>query len=118
MNKDDRVYLLHILECIRRIAEYVADGRDQFMESHTLQDAVLRNLQVLAESTQRLSEPAKALQPEIEWRKIAAFRNILVHDYLGIDLETIWDVTQRDVPELQQAIEEMLSAIQEKESEK
>jgi uncharacterized protein with HEPN domain len=113
MNKDDTVYLRHILECIRRIAEDIAEGRERFMGSHTLQDAVLRNLQVMAESTQRLSETAKAMQPEMEWRKIAAFRNILVHDYLGIDLDTVWDITQRDVPKLKQAVEEMLSASQE-----
>lgn len=110
MKKDDTVYLRHILECIRRIAEDVAEGRERFLESHTLQDAVLRNLQVMAESTQRVSETAKATQPEVEWRKIAAFRNILVHDYLGIDLDTVWDITQRDVPALKQAVEEMLSA--------
>ena len=117
MNKDDTVYLRHSLECIRRIEEDLAEGRERFMESHTLQDAVLRNLQVMAESTQRLSETAKATQPNVEWRKIAAFRNILVHDYLGIDLDTVWDITQRDIPELKQAIEEMLSASQEEESE-
>ncbi|MGE0822938.1 MAG: DUF86 domain-containing protein [Candidatus Binatia bacterium] len=116
MKKDDTVYLRHILECIRRIAEDVAEGRERFMASHTLQDAVLRNLQVMAESTQRLSETAKATQPEVEWRKIAAFRNILVHDYLGIDLDTVWDITQRDVPGLKQAVEEMLSAGQEEAS--
>ncbi len=117
MNKDDTVYLRHILECIRRIAEDLAEGREPVMELHTLQDAVLRNLQVMAESTQRLSETAKATQPDVEWRKIAAFRNILVHDYLGIDLDTVWDITQREVPELKQAVEEMLSARQEEDSE-
>lgn len=117
MNKDDTVYLRHILECLRRIAEDIREGRERFMESHTLQDAVLRNLQVMAESTQRLSETTKATQPDVEWRKIAAFRNILVHDYLGIDLDTVWDITQRDVPELKQAVEEMLGANQEEESE-
>ena len=66
MKKDDTVYLHHVLECIRRIAEDVAEGRERFMESHTLQDAGLRNLQVMAESTQRLSEAAKATQPEVE----------------------------------------------------
>jgi uncharacterized protein with HEPN domain len=116
MNKDDTVYLCHILECIRRIEEDIVEGRERFMESHTLQDAVLRNLQVMAESTQRLSETAKATQPDVEWRKIAAFRNILVHDYLGIDLETIWDITQRDVPELRQAVEDMLRVSQEEAS--
>lgn len=117
MNKDDTVYLRHILECIRRIAEDIAEGRARFLAAHTLQDAVLRNLQVMAESTQRLSDTAKARQPEVEWRKIGAFRNILVHDYLGIDLDTVWDITQRDIPELKQAVEEMLGASQAEESE-
>jgi len=116
MNKDDTVYLRHILERIRRVTDDIADGRERFMESHTLQDAVLRNLQVMAESAQRLSETTKAARPDVEWRKIAAFRNILVHDYLGIDLDTVWDITQREIPELKQAVDEMLSARRERES--
>jgi uncharacterized protein with HEPN domain len=106
--KDDTVYLRHILECIRRIEENTADGRDRFMSSHTLQDAALRNLQTLSESTQRLSDNLKETQPTIEWRKIEAFRNVLVHDYLGIDLEIIWEIIQRDIPKLKQAILSML----------
>lgn len=98
------MYLRHIRECIRRIEANVAGGRDQFMASHTLQDAVLRNLQTMTESTQRLSEVVKAAHPEIEWRRIAAFRNVLVHAYLGIDLERVWEVIPRDVPILKQAI--------------
>jgi len=87
--KDDTVYLRHILECIRRIEENTAEGRDRFIASHTHQDAVLRNLQTIAESTQHLSDNLKATQPAIEWRQIAALRNVLVHDYLGIDLEIL-----------------------------
>lgn len=107
--KEDRVYLHHILECIRRIEEDTRDGLDKFMGSHTLQDAVLRNLQTLSESTQRLSETLQATHPEIEWKRIAAFRNILVHDYLGIDIERIWQIVQRDVPPLKRAMLEMLA---------
>jgi uncharacterized protein with HEPN domain len=106
--KDDRVYLHHIRECIQRIEENVAGGRAPFMASHTLQDAVLRNLQTMTEATQRLSEALKATHPEIEWRRIAAFRNVLVHAYLGIDLERIWEVIERDVPPLKQTILAML----------
>jgi len=102
--KDDVVYLRHIGECIRRIEENVAEGRDRFMASHTLQDAVLRNLQTMAESTQCLSEDLQAAHPEVEWRRIAAFRNVLVHDYLGIDMERVWEITQRDVPGLKRAV--------------
>jgi len=106
--RDDTVYLRHILESIRRIEENVADGRDRFLASHTLQDAVLRNLQTMAESTQSLSDDLKTTYPDIEWDRIAAFRNVLVHDYLGIDVERVWDITQRDVPELKRAILGML----------
>jgi uncharacterized protein with HEPN domain len=106
--KDDAVYLRHIRECIRRIEEDVAGGRDQFIASHTIQDAVLRNLQTMAEATQRLSDAAKARHPEVEWRTIGAFRNILVHNYLGVDLEQLWAITQRDIPALKRAIVLML----------
>jgi len=72
---------------------------------------VLRNLQTMAESTQRLSDSLRATQPQIPWREIAAFRNILVHVYLGIDLDEVWKIMQRDVPDLKRAIEDMLEDI-------
>lgn len=106
--KDDIVYLRHIEDCIRRIEEDTAGGRDGFLASHTLQDAVIRNLQTLAESTQRLSDALKDANPEIEWYRIAAFRNVLVHDYLGVDIEKIWEITQRDVPALKSVVSKML----------
>jgi uncharacterized protein with HEPN domain len=105
--KDEEVYLRHILECIRRIEEDVAGGQNQFLTSHMAQDAVLRNLQTLGESTQRLSEQLKATQPSIEWRRIGAFRNLLVHNYLGIDLDVVWEIVERDVPRLKQAAQAM-----------
>ncbi|NQT52303.1 DUF86 domain-containing protein [bacterium] len=106
--RDDAVYLRHILECIRRIEENTAGGRGAFAESHTLQDAVLRNLQTLAESTQRLSDTAKSAHPELDWRRIAAFRNVLVHSYLGVDMHTVWEIVQRDLPDLERAVIAML----------
>ncbi len=102
--KGDTVYVRHILECIRRIEEDVVEGHEKFMRSHALQDAVLRNLQTMSESTQHLSDALKAARPEIDWRRIAAFRNLLVHNYLGIDLERVWEIVQRDVPELKRAV--------------
>lgn len=78
------------------------------MASHTLQDAVLRNLQTMSESTQRLSDATKASRLEIDWQRIVAFRNVLVHGYLGVDLERIWEIVQRDVPDLKRAITAML----------
>jgi uncharacterized protein with HEPN domain len=106
--KDDSVYLQHILECIRRIEEDTAEGKERFLTSHTLQDAVIRNLQIMAESTQRLSDNIKEKYHEIDWFRIAAFRNVLVHDYLGVDIERVWEITQHDVPPLKKTVLAML----------
>jgi uncharacterized protein with HEPN domain len=105
--KSEEVYLNHVLECIRRIEEDVSGGKSQYLASHIVQDAVLRNLQTLGESTQRLSEPLKDTQPSIEWARISAFRNLLVHNYLGIDLEIVWDILEQDLPRLKEAVLEM-----------
>ena len=102
--RDDTVYLRHIRECIRRIEEDVAGGKETFLSSHTLQDAVLRNLQTMSESAQRLSDAVKMVYPQIEWRRISAFRNVLVHNCLGVDLEIVWQIVQHDVPELRRVI--------------
>jgi uncharacterized protein with HEPN domain len=107
--KDDKLYLIHIGECIDRIESYTRGmTKEAFLASSMVQDAVIRNLQTLAESTQRLSARAKEGQPAIDWRKIAGFRNILVHDYLGVDLEKVWNIVQNDLPVLKSAIGAML----------
>lgn len=107
--KDDKLYLIHIGECIARIKSYVQGmDKEAFLASSLVQDAVIRNLQVLAESTQRLSTRAKESQPRIDWYKIAGFRNILVHDYLGLDLAKVWNIVQNDLPVLKKAVNEML----------
>ncbi|MBN2374847.1 MAG: DUF86 domain-containing protein [Sedimentisphaerales bacterium] len=107
--KDDRLYLIHVTECIERIESYMSGvDREEFLQTPLVQDAVIRNLQVLAESTQRLSESAKKARPEIDWYKISGLRNILVHDYLGIDIDTVWNILERDLPQLKPAVKNML----------
>jgi len=104
MNRDT-LYTIHIRECIDRIQSYIAGiDQDQFMASSLIQDAVLRNLQVLAESTQRLSDEFKARHTEIAWYKISGLRNILVHDYLGIDIETVWIIISEELSTLKNAV--------------
>jgi uncharacterized protein with HEPN domain len=108
--KDDQLYLVHILDCILRIERYTADGRDAFFRDTKTQDAVLRNLQTLAESVQRLSQRLKASRTDTDWRSIAAFRNVAVHGYLGIDLTQIWEIVERDLAGLKHSIEAILNA--------
>ena len=85
--KEDRIYLQHARECLDWIARFLAGGREEFFSDRKTQSAVLRELQVMAESTQRLSEGLKKQLPEVPWQAVAGFRNVLVHDYLGIKPE-------------------------------
>lgn len=102
--KDDTLYLIHITECLARIEQYTAAGKEAFFADSKTQDAVLRNLQIMAESTQRLSDSIRAAHPDIDWRGIAGFRNILVHNYLGLNLVRVWGIIEQDVPQLKQKI--------------
>ncbi len=104
----DQIYITHMIECIQRIEGYVSTGKEAFTKTALLQDASMRVLQVMAESSQRLSPQAKSEHPEIDWRSIAGFRNILVHDYLGgIDLELIWQVLEKELPLLKKTLGKM-----------
>ena len=106
--RDDRVYLRHILECLDAIASYTAEGRPAFLADRKTQKATLRELQELAESTQRLSSDLTTRHPEIPWAAIAGFRNVLVHDYLGLSLPRVWEVLERDLPAFRAAVMGML----------
>jgi uncharacterized protein with HEPN domain len=106
--KDDRLYLINIQESIERIEEYTPDGKDAFLDDKKTQDAVLRNLHTLAESSQRISNKLKEQSAQVDWRTLSAFRNVVVHDYLGISLEQIWDIVENDLPNLKKNISTIL----------
>jgi len=107
--RDDLKYLLYISENIRRIEEDTAGGRAAFEASHTIQDAVLHNLQLIGESTKRLSMARKDSHPQVDWRGIAGFRNFLVHDYMSVDLAVVWQIVKEDLPSLKAAVIDMLN---------
>lgn len=106
----DVVLIEYMLECIDRIERYLPGGRNDFFASELARDAVVRNLQTLAESSQRLSDEYKKTRPEIDWRAMSGFRNILVHDYLGLDLNLIWLVIENELPSLKKVLERMAAA--------
>lgn len=109
--KDDRLYLVHVLDCIDHILQYTGDGWNSFLADRKTQDAVLRNLHTLSESIQRISAATKIKYPEVSWREISAFRNVVVHDYLGIEPARIWDIVERDLPPLKMQIKSIVDEV-------
>ena len=103
----DAVLLVHMAECIGRIARYCGGEQARFSASELVQDGVVRNLQMLAESSQRLSDALKASEPELPWRELAGFRNIVVHAYLALDMVIVWSIVERDLPALDLAVQRM-----------
>jgi uncharacterized protein with HEPN domain len=104
----DRVLLAHMRDGLGRILEYTNAERSRFEASRLVQDAVIRNLQTLTESSQRLSDEIKSSEPQIPWRELAGFRNVIVHGYLGVDLGAVWLVVEQDLPALTEAVNRML----------
>lgn len=94
-------------DCIERIDEYTEGDKARFDTSRLIQDAVIRNLQTLTESSQRLSDAIKATEQQVPWRELAGFRNVIVHGYLGVDLAAVWLVVVDDLPPLEAALNRM-----------
>src|SRR5438128_1381142 len=101
---DDRLYLIHIRDSIARIKQYTKEGKKVFLTSNLIQDAVMRNLQTLAESSHRLSTDFRKRHPKIDWRGMRGFRNVFVHEYMGIDLVRVWNIVKRDLPRLKRML--------------
>lgn len=109
--KSQRAYAEHVLECIQRVREDSAPGKEAVFASRTRQDAILRNLQILCESTQRIDERHKSEHPTINWSAIAGMRNVLVHHYFEIDFETVWQIVERDLLPLESAMQAILQRL-------
>jgi uncharacterized protein with HEPN domain len=99
--RDDWVYIRHIRDAAQRIVTYVGGIREvDFLEAPLVQDGVIRQLQVIGEAAKRLSPGFRSRSTRIPWSDITGMRDKLVHDYMGVDLEAVWDTATRDVPEL------------------
>ena len=104
----DRRYLAYIQESIVLIEARTRRGRDEFLATVDMQDAVLWRLQTLAEATGKLSQQLKDRHPEIRWRAIYGFRNIAAHAYLNLHLERVWEIVEDHLPALKAVVEQEL----------
>ncbi|WP_040295012.1 HepT-like ribonuclease domain-containing protein [Beggiatoa alba] len=111
MSKRDAMLLLHdIFNSIQKIETYTRDmSFDIFIQDDKTTDAVIRNFEVIGEAANQLPELFCEQNPHIQWRRMADFRNVLVHKYFGVDLQLVWEITQYNLPELKQQIAALLS---------
>jgi len=109
--KNNSLYLNNIKECIENIESYTNGGEKAFFENKIVQDAVIRNLEIVGEATKRLSSDLRTQYSQVPWRQIAGLRDVLIHDYLRIDLEEVWAVVQEELPELKIQINHILLEI-------
>ncbi len=101
MKKDPKIFLNHILESIDLIKGYVQNqNKETFSRSIQFQDSVIRRLEIIRESVKNLPSEFKEGHPNIPWRKIAGMRDVLIHEYFGIDLDLTWKVIEKELPNL------------------
>jgi len=117
MTKDPRVYLAHIAECINRIQEYTAQGREAFFASRLTQDAVIRNLEIIGEAARRVPEYYRQAHPHIPWSEMAGLRNVLIHDYEGVDISRVWLVIENELPPVKANLAALLPPLDQLEAE-
>ena len=109
MPRDSRVYLEDVLEAIARIQLYTRGlSREAFAADQRTFDAVVRNLEVIGEAVKQLPADVRSREPAVEWQKIAGLRDILIHQYFGVDAEILWDVVETKLPGLEAAVRSIL----------
>jgi uncharacterized protein with HEPN domain len=100
-----------ILEAIAKIRERITDSIDAFQGDEMLQVWVIHHLQVIGEAARGVSQSLKDLHPEVPWPQIVALRNILVHEYFGLNMHQVWTMTQKNLPKLEEQVQGIRSRI-------
>lgn len=109
MRKDPKILLRDILKSIERIESYVRNmTRGEFENREEIQDAVMRRIEVIGEAAKRLPSEFKETYPEIPWKQIGSMRDVLIHEYFGVNLERVWGTVKEDLPELREKILKIL----------
>ncbi len=100
----DFMYLRHILDAIKKVDRYAAVGKEAFMGESHWHDAAIRQLEIIGEATKNLSDAIRTKHADVPWRRMAGMRDVLIHGYMGVDLEAVWEVAQAQLPPLKEQI--------------
>ena len=99
--KEDKIYLQHVLDSIKNIENFIEDMEEkEFIKNILVQSAVIRQLEIIGEAVKKLSTDLKIRYKNIPWKDIAGLRNKLIHDYFGVDINLVWTICTKDIPEL------------------
>ena len=107
--KSDHPYLLHIRDAIARIQQYASVGREEFLATSHWQDAIIRQLEIVGEASKRLSPSLREATAHVPWRRICGLRDVLIHNYMGVDLEAVWAIVDAEIPALKTTVETLLA---------
>ena len=108
----DKAYLLDILESAKLAVEYVGERkREEFLKDTQCQDAVIRRLEIIGEAAGRISGETRSAFPNLPWKEMIGMRNVMVHEYDGIDMVIVWDTVKSDVPALIALLEKTISSL-------
>jgi uncharacterized protein with HEPN domain len=113
MNRDDTVYLYHIRDACDRIAQYLQGvSSNKFNNTPLLQDGVIRQIEIIGEAIKRVSRDMHSTYPEIPWKDIAGMRDKLIHDYFGVDIDTVWLTAKEDIHILKDQVIKILQDLE------